>query len=82
MAQCLIPNCQNNATNNIAIRLRRSDTSAIWAPNSEAFLCDAHAAQGYTIDINFVPAQTHTITTNVSAGGHTESRTTPIVNMP
>lgn len=82
MPQCFIPNCQNNATNNIAIRLRRADTSAIWAPNSEAFLCNADASQGYTIDINFVPALTQTITTNVTAGGHTESRTTPIVNEP
>ena len=82
MPQCLIPNCQNDATNNIAIRLRRSDTTAIWAPNSEAHLCDAHAAQGYTINIQLTPIQTNTITTNVSAGGHTESRTTPILNTP
>ncbi|WP_276974348.1 hypothetical protein [Flavobacterium filum] len=82
MPQCLIPNCPNNATNNISIRLRREDTTAIWAPNSEAFLCNAHAAQGYTINIDFVPAQGHSITTNVSAGGHTETRTTPIVNVP
>lgn len=82
MPQCLIPNCQHNATNNIAVRLRRSDTTAIWAPNSEAYLCDIHAAQGYTINIVLAPSQGHTITTNVSAGGHIESRTTPIINTP
>lgn len=82
MPQCLIPNCQNNAQNNISIRLRRSDTSAIWAPNSEAFLCDIHAAQGYIINVELIPVQTITITTNVSAGGQVETRTTPIVNTP
>jgi hypothetical protein len=82
MPQCLIPNCHNNGTNNISIRLRRADTTAIWAPNSEAFLCDVHAAEGYIINIDFVHTSGHSITTNVSAGGHTESRTTPIVNVP
>jgi hypothetical protein len=82
MPNCLIPNCQNDATNNIAVRLRRDDTTAIWAPNSEAYLCNAHAAQGYIINIQLVPSQEMSITTNVSAGGHTETRTTPIVNAP
>ena len=82
MPQCLIPGCQTNATNNIAVRLRRADTTAIWAPNSEAFLCDVHAGQGYTINVELIPGQAHTITTNVSAGGHVETRTTPIINVP
>lgn len=82
MPQCLIPNCQNNAENNISIRCRRPDTSAIWAPNTEAFLCDIHADQGYSIDITFRPAPARSITTNVSAGGHVETRTTPIIHHP
>lgn len=82
MAQCLIPGCQNDAQNNISIRLRRPDTSAIWAPNTVAYLCDTHAAQGYSVNIDFVPAANPTITTNVSAGGQVETRTTPIVNTP
>lgn len=82
MPKCLIPNCPNNASNNISIRLRRADTTAIWAPNSEAFLCDLHAGDGYTINIELITAPAQTITTNVSAGGHTESRTTPIINVP
>jgi hypothetical protein len=59
---------------------KKTNTSAIWAPNSGAFLCDAHAAQGYTINVELIPAQTMTITTNVSVGGQVETRTTPIVN--
>jgi hypothetical protein len=82
MPRCLIPNCNNNAENNISIRCRRQDTSAIWAPNTGAFLCDEHAGQGYSIDINFTPAQVRSITTNVSAGGDIEIRTTPIIHNP
>lgn len=82
MPQCLIPQCQNDANNNIGIRLRRPDTSAIWAPNSEAYLCDQHANDGYIIDITLFPTSVREITTNVSAGGIVETRTTQIVNTP
>lgn len=80
MPQCLIPNCQNNATNNLGIRCRRPDTSAIWAPNCNAYLCDEHADQGYVINITLTPDNARNITTNVSAGGHIASRTTPITH--
>jgi hypothetical protein len=83
MPRCLIPNCtNNNAENNISIRCRRPDTSAIWAPNTVGYLCEIHADQGYTIDITFTPSPIRTITTNVTAGGHTETRTTPILHHP
>lgn len=82
MPRCLIPNCTNNAENNISIRCRRPDTTAIWAPNTVANLCAIHADEGYTIDITFTPSQTRTITTNVSAGGHIETRTTEIIHHP
>ena len=78
MARCLIPNCQNDATNNLGIRCRRADTTAIWAPNCNAFLCDDHADQGYVINITLTPAANRTITTNVNAGGPPVTRTTPI----
>ena len=44
---CIIAGCRNPATNNFSVRLRREDTSAIWAPNTEAFICDEHAACGF-----------------------------------
>ena len=48
MPQCLIPNCPEcNSENPISIRCRRPDTSAIWAPNTVAYLCDVHADLGY-----------------------------------
>jgi hypothetical protein len=82
MPQCLIPGCTNNAENNISIRCRRPNTSAIWAPNTEAYLCDIHADQGFTIDITVTPQTARSVTTNVTAGGHVESRTTPILHHP
>ncbi len=80
MPQCLIPNCQNNATNNLGIRCRRPDTSAIWAPNCNAYLCDEHADQGYVINITLTPDNARNITTNVSASRQVASRTTPITH--
>ena len=56
MPRCLIPNFTNNAENNISIRCRRPDTTAIWAPNTVGNLCDIHADEGYTIDITFTPS--------------------------
>jgi hypothetical protein len=78
MPQCLIPNCQNNAEHNIGIRCRRPNTSAIWAPNCNAYLCDEHAEQGCIIEITITPNTLGTITTNVSSGGNVISRITPI----
>jgi hypothetical protein len=81
MPQCLIPNCTNNASHNLGIRCRRPETTAIWAPNCDAFLCDEHADQGYTINITLTPVQTKTITTIVSAGRTTSvRRITPITH--
>jgi hypothetical protein len=85
---CLIPNCNNEAIYYIGIRLRRpadaqrAAGTAIWAPDTDANLCAAHAAQGYTIDINLTPVAGRTITTNVSAGGAVVTRTTNIIHNP
>jgi hypothetical protein len=86
---CLVPNCQNNAPYFIGIRLRRPKKgtrpsgTAIWAPNTEAYLCDQHARQGYTIDITFTPLPTRNIETKTSvSGGVVVSRTTTINKYP
>lgn len=78
MPQCLIPNCPNNAQHNIGIRCRRPNTTAIWAPNCDAYLCDEHADQGYEITISLSPIDQRLITTNVNAGGNVASRTSRI----
>lgn len=85
MPNCLVPNCENNGNHNLGIRLRRPETSAIWAPNCDAFLCDEHADQGYTVDLVLTPKEDNdrTITSNVSVnGGNVVSRTTNIVHHP
>lgn len=88
MPQCLIPNCSNEAIYFIGVRLRRPKDAqrpvgtAIWAPNSRGYLCDQHARDGYTINVQLIPAAARTITTSVSAGGITVTRVTPIVNLP
>ncbi len=80
MPQCLIPNCQNNALHNLGIRCRRPATTAIWAPNCNAYLCDEHADQGYEIEIKLTPVNLRTITTHVTAGANVANRTTDIVH--
>jgi hypothetical protein len=82
MSSCLIPNCTNSANNGIGIRLRRPNTTAIWAPNCNAFLCDFHASQGYDINIVLTAAPTRNITTYTSAGGNVKRRRTAIRHNP
>jgi len=78
---CIIDGCPNPALHNLGIRLRRPDTTAIWAPNTDAFVCDTHATQGFTIQIILTPTMSGNIETKVRSqpAGQTISRTTPIV---
>ena len=79
----VIPGCLNYAPHNLGVRLRRPDTTAIWAPNTEAFLCDTHAAQGMIITIILEPTTTGQIETKVSGiKPPTHDRTTPISQTP
>ena len=78
MSKCIIQGCPNNAKHNLGIRCRRPDTSAIWAPNCNAFLCNEHAENGCLIEINIIPNNSGQITTNVSGGGKIVTRTTTI----
>ena len=80
---CVIPGCHNHAPHNLSVRLRRPDTTAIWAPNTEAYLCDAHAAQGLSITIILEPTTTGQIETKVCGiSPPTPNRVTPITNTP
>ncbi len=76
---CIIAGCQNKADNNLGVRLRRPDTSAIWAPNTEAYICDEHAYQGLKIWVSLTPTNTGEIETAVTSETNpVYSRTTPI----
>ncbi|WP_311763165.1 MULTISPECIES: hypothetical protein [Proteus] len=65
---CIV--CGEFADKIIGIRLRREldGLSAIWAPNTTAYLCDNHAGDGYDINIEFIPRDDTTIRTSVHYG--------------
>jgi hypothetical protein len=74
--QCVIPGCQAwDATSYLAVRLRKQDTNAVFAPNSEACICDAHAVSGMKITV--VAEATDTRNVEVTINGST--RVTPII---
>jgi hypothetical protein len=79
---CIISGCPNPAEHNLGVRLRRPDTSAIWAPNTEAFLCDDHAGNGLRITVILEPTRTGEIETRIFSADNPVSRTTPITNTP
>ena len=81
---CIIPGCTNQADHNFGVRLHRPDTTAIWAPNTEAFLCDQHADQGLRITVVIEPTNTHQVETRVCGIPVTTPahRVTPITNAP
>jgi len=80
---CIIPGCTDEAVHNFGVRLRRPDTTAIWAPNTEAYLCDAHASRGLRITVILEPTNTQAIeTTVVGVSQPTADRITPIINVP
>lgn len=79
---CIIPGCGNVATNNVSVRLRRENTTAIWAPNTDAYICNEHAEHGFTVEVSLSIRQDRQLETVVSAGGQVERRITAIVNNP
>lgn len=82
MPNCIITGCHNDARNNFSVRCRRPDTTAIWAPNTEAFLCDDHAAQGLRIAITLTPNASGEIETEVTSQVGQAIRRTTIINQP
>ena len=69
---CIVPDCSNRADKKLGIRLRRpqqpdraSVGTAIWAPETGAFVCDQHAAAGWRITIIMEPTTTGEVVTNV-----------------
>lgn len=63
MPDCIVPSCSRNALNNLSVRLRPPDTSAIWSPNTNAFVCDTHARTGARLTLIFEPTDTGRIET-------------------
>jgi hypothetical protein len=78
MAACIVPGCARDAQNNLGVRLRRPDTSAIWAPNTEAFVCDYHALSGAQIEVLYESTETSDVEVSVRGTAGGGSRRTPI----
>lgn len=78
MPRCIIDGCPNEGIHNFGVRCRRPDTTAIWAPNTSAFLCDEHAEQGCIINVTITPTTSGMIETNITNGSVIRSRTTLI----
>jgi hypothetical protein len=78
VANCIVPGCVEQAMNNLSIRLRRPDTSAIWAPNTEAFVCDTHSVCGAVITVAYEATTTRHIEVRAHGIGEQYVRVTPI----
>ena len=51
LATCIVPGCRRNAPNNLGVRLRKPDASAIWAFETAAHVCDVHARSGARLHV-------------------------------
>ncbi|WP_152494808.1 hypothetical protein [Dickeya dadantii] len=71
MPNCIINGCNNIANINFGVRLRRPDGSAIWAPNTEAYICNQHASAGFDVRVQLSTRVDNYIFTSVSANGGT-----------
>lgn len=80
MAKCIIDGCPNEGIHTFGVRCRRPDTTAIWAPNTNAYLCNEHAEQGCVIDVTITPVTTGNVQTNITNGSQTISRITRITH--
>ncbi len=78
MPDCIVPGCPSEALNNLGVRLRRPDTSAIWAPNTAAYVCDRHAVAGARLTVLFEPTDTGEIDVGVFGATHQAGRKTLI----
>ena len=85
---CIVPGCTAPGKNKLGVRCRvwhepspvpgKKKTSALWAPDADAFLCDNHALGGARITLMFEPDSSGETTLRVVAGSHAVERTLPI----
>lgn len=71
MPECIVPGCRRNAENNLGIRLRKRDTTAIWAPETTAHVCDVHARSGARVTVLYEATDTQRV--EISVQGATEA---------
>lgn len=86
---CIVPGCVNDGRNRLGVRCRiahdgtapfpaKGRSSALWAPDAEAYVCDAHALGGAHLTLLFEPDSSEQLTIKVIATRTVDERTTPI----
>jgi hypothetical protein len=82
-AICLLPGCTNEPTHLLSLRMRRRDSGADWAPNTEAYFCADHATKGAQVVVLYCPTATGEVEIDVSAAftARSVTRTTPITRV-
>jgi hypothetical protein len=85
---CIVPGCRNEGINKLGVRCRvwhdgpyphgKGRTSALWAPDADAFLCDEHALGGAMITLLYEPDGSQQTMVRVIGAQHVDPRTVPI----
>jgi hypothetical protein len=75
---CVVPGCPREGRNNLGVRLRRPDTTAIWAPNTQAYVCDSHAESGARLLVFYEATETDEVEVDVRGATSELSRVTEI----
>ena len=80
MPPCIFEGCEHPGLHIFGVRLRRPVVlTAIWAPNTEALVCDYHAARGMRVTVQLESITERLIETRVqSVVPRTVTRTTAI----
>jgi hypothetical protein len=89
---CVVPGCGQPGKNKLGVRCRvwqepspipgKTKTSALWAPDADAFLCDRHALGGAHITLIYEPNESGETAVRVIAAPEGKDRRTPIRQQP
>lgn len=72
---CLFPGCPNEGRNNVGARCRvwhdehptKKKSDALWAPNSNGYICDEHASGGMHVTVLLEANDSDIVTLDVIA---------------
>src|SRR4051812_44268839 len=87
--KCIVPGCAAEGRNRLGVRCRiahdraapiagKGKTDALWSPDADAYVCDAHAVGGAHVTLLFEPDASKQTTVKVIAATTVEERTTQI----
>src|SRR4051794_31485209 len=87
--ECIVPGCTASGRNRLGVRCRiahdasspfatKGRTSALWSPDADGYLCDAHALGGAHITLLVEPDHSKAVTIKAIAPPPVDERTIPI----